>query len=257
MTTFLKTVFVLGAGACLSGPCLASSVLPSFAAEVRCESWDTGTKIVTGPTASCDISRPAPPVSGEAFAGISDGMLARVLIDSEDTRRVSYSLVAGAEGYFGLDFAGAGTPALVPVWITANGAVSMMGRGVAGATVYLDGIVLGRYSANPDIACDPVGSPTYCNSTSFESTQEVFLTVGSPHSLGVQAEVESDSPGRFEALSDPFIQIDPNFLASHPDYSLTFGPGFVNGPSPVPEPAQSVALAAALAALCKRRLPIL
>ena len=45
--------------------------------------------------------------------------------------------------------------------------------------------------------------------------------------------------GNAEASVDPYIYIDPGFLAGHPGYSVSVSPGFPNVPVPlpVPEPA--------------------
>ena len=47
-----------------------------------------------------------------------------------------------------------------------------------------------------------------------------------------------DRAGDSYATADPYIQIDPTWLAAHPGYAVAFSQGFTNGAAPgVPEPA--------------------
>ena len=69
-----------------------------------------------------------------------------------------------------------------------------------------------------------------------------LATINAGHYLGVilESEVRTQDGGVAFAYADPYFYIDPNFLAAHPGYSLTFSP-FVGNDAPnvdaVPEPA--------------------
>jgi len=77
------------------------------------------------------------------------------------------------------------------------------------------------------------------------------VNVGSDsvHSIGIDATVEADGPGLFEALSDPTVVIDPAFLADNPGYTIVTSDGWNNDATPEPAfaPALLLALASGLA----------
>ncbi|HNH34685.1 MAG TPA: PEP-CTERM sorting domain-containing protein [Rhodocyclaceae bacterium] len=70
-----------------------------------------------------------------------------------------------------------------------------------------------------------------------------FARTGMVNTVSMSALVSLSSgrpvSGNAEASVDPYIYIDPGFLAGHPGYSVSVSPGFPNVPVPlpVPEPA--------------------
>lgn len=72
--------------------------------------------------------------------------------------------------------------------------------------------------------------------------------------MNVRASIFLDSlfESSASALADPYIRIDPAFLADHSGYSLAFSGNITNGPlagAPVPEPATAWLLGGGLLAL--------
>ena len=59
------------------------------------------------------------------------------------------------------------------------------------------------------------------------------------------------APG--SAFIDPYVQIDPNWLGTHPGYSLAFDAGVSNAPlQAVPEPSSAAMMLAGAGALMLR-----
>ncbi len=56
-------------------------------------------------------------------------------------------------------------------------------------------------------------------------------------------------PSSAYSTVDPLVQIDPDFLAANPGYSLVFPEGLANQAAPVPEPSAALLLATGLAAV--------
>ena len=67
--------------------------------------------------------------------------------------------------------------------------------------------------------------------------------------VGTRAETNSNFPSSYaHAFADPYIEIAPDFLATHPEYSLSFSEGVTN-PPPVPEPSVTYLLGSGLLGL--------
>jgi hypothetical protein len=67
-------------------------------------------------------------------------------------------------------------------------------------------------------------------------TAELYPFMGNLVSLSATAAIDSNEPGSASALVDPYIRIDPTFLADHPGYSLVFSSNITNGPTNTPPP---------------------
>lgn len=74
---------------------------------------------------------------------------------------------------------------------------------------------------------------------------------------GVSASSSSPISGHAEAFVDPYIYIDPAFLAAHPGYSVSVSSGFPNVPLPLPVPEpESWALFAVGFGMLSRRVAL-
>jgi len=204
---------------------------------------------VTANPASCEFTDDNNLVTLQGFAG---SFQTSVQVDSENnTRGASYLMTADAEGFFEILSPTSSPSIMIPVLVISSGSVTINGNGHGGSSVLLDGTVLGQTTANPDIACVPAGTPTYCTSNSFGGIQHVIVSSNSVHSIGIDATVEADGPGLFEALTDPTVVIDPAFLADNPGYSIVTSDGWNNAATP--EPALAPVLLLALASVLAMR----
>lgn len=132
----------------------------------------------------------------------------------------------------------------IPIQVSANGYADVGGvppingsgfnHNTASATVKV-----GSFSW---YACAGFSCPNWAE-TSFDGPYQVDLKPGSSGSgLGpnifeisvlARAETNSSYPSSFaHAFADPIIRIEPGFLATHPEYSLSFSANL----APVPEP---------------------
>jgi len=146
----------------------------------------------------------------------------------------------------------------VPIDITAEGSASASSANGgssdagAGASVAVNFNIVADACAGSDINAA-------CKSGSFGGVfvvdEGVNQGVGS-FSIDLTTDAFADSLGGTASASlDPFIEIDPTFLAANPGYSLSVSPGVDNSPpgtgtaSAVPEPASLALFAAGLLAL--------
>ena len=150
---------------------------------------------------------------------------------------------------------GSGT-AIIPIDITASGSASASSSTDAGAEASL-----AINNNNQDSACAGGDTTRFCTPTSFAGM--IVYNAFSVHGAGsftvdLTADAWVDSRGgSASATLDPFIQIDPSFLAANPGYSLSFSAGVTNQPSSTPEPSTLLLLGTGLAGLTglrRRRL---
>ena len=134
---------------------------------------------------------------------------------------------------------------LVPLLLTATGATEVGGDVIPGTGKF------NHNKATADVRFDGRSFVSACSGFGcFGGSQESFggvflleirpLTFG-PNvfriEVGVTAQTNSNLPTSFaSAFADPFIEIDPAFLASHPEYSLAFSANVTNGPTIDPDP---------------------
>ncbi len=93
-----------------------------------------------------------------------------------------------------------------------------------------------------EYACVHGGYPGDCSQANFSGSFVDNVTPNSLITAKINAAIQlrngqtGIAPAQAQAFADPYIQIDPAFLAAHPGYSLTFGANVTNAP-PVPAPA--------------------
>lgn len=87
------------------------------------------------------------------------------------------------------------------------------------------------------------GRPT----AAFSGTLPFSASSGAVGFINLQVDAVVWGAGTADAFADPYIFIDPAFLASNPGYSVVLSPGIGN--APVPEPAALVQLGVGLAAV--------
>ncbi len=166
---------------------------------------------------------------------------------------------------FMVAFGGPTTFHRVPVFVTYSMNLSVIDEGAAEGqfiifegpiqfpAAYTDDRLVG--SANPR---DPV---FFTKTFTYQALPNVVNTVR------LDAEGNSSdsfTEGGFHASVDPFIQIDPAFLRTHPGYSLELSPGVLNTPPAggggVPEPASWALMLTGFAGMgaalrARRKLP--
>jgi hypothetical protein len=134
---------------------------------------------------------------------------------------------------------------LIPLRISATGVTEVGGAVTTGTFNHNKATADVRFgSSSVASACSGFG----CFPGSQASFDGVFLIEIRPLTfgpnefrieVGVTAETNSNLPTSFaSAFADPFIEIDPAYLALHPEYSLAFSANVTNGPAigPGPEP---------------------
>ena len=89
-------------------------------------------------------------------------------------------------------------------------------------------------------ACSGYG----CNwAATYDGTSTIYVDILNPysqHSVSLSARIilSSADPNSALAVADPYIRIDPAFLAQYPGFSLEFSPGVTNAPTvPLPSAA--------------------
>jgi hypothetical protein len=194
-----------------------SAASPTTIANTFCEPAGPDNAILcTTATASASVT-PAVHISGNGYigAGASAGVTYYIAIlgtdaaDPNSLAMVDYSTSGGASG---------GTASQATTSIAgAFGGVACSGTDDCGDTPSAFSISGTFMAQSCDLAVNNCGS-------SFGIT------------VAVTADTSGDD-GAFSAYADPYIYIDPTFLASNPGYSVVVSAGIDNAPiSAVPEP---------------------
>jgi hypothetical protein len=105
------------------------------------------------------------------------------------------------------------------------------------------------------IATEPT-NPTGPSTLDGSWTIDLFPQVTNEVFLSAQIELSSLFQSSASALADPYIQIDPSFLSTHPGFSVVVSDGITNSPrgggsSTVPEPATVWSLGSGLLVLVR------
>jgi hypothetical protein len=93
-----------------------------------------------------------------------------------------------------------------------------------------------------------------CPGSDWQGTLTATAWVGYQNIIGLDVSAGVEGNGFAATYADPYVYIDPAFLADHPGYSLEFSPGVGNGlATSTPEPSTLLLTAVALAALVGTR----
>ena len=85
------------------------------------------------------------------------------------------------------------------------------------------------------------------------ATLPITMIAGAVGGIWMQIDVGAAGAGAVaEAFADPYLYVDPAFLATHPGYTVLVSPGIGNT-APVPEPAAALLFGAGLLGLMARR----
>lgn len=117
-------------------------------------------------------------------------------------------------------------PVLVSTNLNTNTSVIYGARAVA--AVYLNGAGV--------LVCSPCIGTGNAESFSGDIASTAYTGIGYNNSVQVIVTVDiTGGPATAYAFADPYIRIDPAFLATHPDYYLDFSSNVTNA-APVPIP---------------------
>lgn len=167
-----------------------------------------------------------------------------------------------ALGYdFEIDYTGSGVPTTVPFFIFGSATVSETnGYAVAGIslvnTQYQQSVTVVNLCAGESFPgrLDPGCVEGSAGATG--NPWEEIVQPGTRYAVSVGSRAFTWGAGSASASVDPFVEIDPNFLAANPGYTLTLGPNVQNTPPPVttPEPGGLAGICCAVALLlsCRR-----
>jgi hypothetical protein len=93
----------------------------------------------------------------------------------------------------------------------------------------------GNYGASESVSCGNVARGEDCSNPTWSGTLTAIAGEGYNNAIAISVSTAVESEGTATAFADPYVYIDPAFLAAHPNYSLTLDVG--NTPSGAPEPS--------------------
>jgi hypothetical protein len=93
----------------------------------------------------------------------------------------------------------------------------------------------GNYGASESVSCGNVLRGEDCSNFSWSGTLSALAVVGYDNVIAISASTTVSGSGTGYAFADPYVYIDPAFLATHPDYGLALNVG--NTASTTPEPS--------------------
>jgi hypothetical protein len=147
---------------------------------------------------------------------------------------------------------------LVPVLVSISGSVEAAFAGNSEAFVSEGNpiVAVKSFEACSGPVFNGIDQPSCGGITSF-NVHDTWLVAanGGPYSLFLDAQGFVDTAdfgfgeGSFSAILDPFLEIDPAFLATHPGYSLELSPNLTGGTTSVPEVSSWTTLLLGLAGL--------
>ena len=135
---------------------------------------------------------------------------------------------------------------LIPVDYTAYLSVSTIGDSSHNGAVAEAEFSVGTYFTKSYRAAFCTSGCVGDQPSSIRVQDSISIRVNGIISVGVGALTEAINLGAATAYADPYFYIDPDFLISHPGFSLQISPGIGNDPTPVfgavPEPSSWVML---------------
>ncbi len=190
---------------------------------------------------------------GSASADLS-GLTATVQMSGDATHAGT-----GAESviYYFQFLSGSGYDySLVPLLVTSTLVTSMGGGGSFNHSNASASYSVGGWGQGACSGWGCAGLPA-----TYAGTETIWLGLSSwvyAVSVQVSAEVNSDGPTSAYAFADPYIEIDPAYLNTHPGLSLSFSSNITNsppnpGPHSVPTPTTISLFAAGLLGLLTSR----
>lgn len=207
--------------------------------------------------------------SGQIFASanVAEGgnSLQATLTQNVNFGNNFFNFDARAVSDYTVTVSGPGGPTIiVPIDIAASGSASASSASSADAGS-ASSIAVNSSGLPGAFACAGADMTRVCNSSSFGGVfvYNTFVIGGvGSFTVDLTTDAFADSLGGTASASlDPYIYIDPTFLASNPGYSLTFSDGVANTPpsSPVPEPSTFLLLGSSILATAgtlRRRLKL-
>jgi MYXO-CTERM domain-containing protein len=191
------------------------------------------------------------PFGGAAFASVSKGGTA-LFAQANFVAGSSFATSAQANLFYDFEVIGPSSPStiFVPVNVQAN--LSAFGGNGTEFGAIANAFLRMQYPFNAvgTQMNASVCSAEFACSNKLAVNQTLFLEVNRPVEVEEGATAFNAAVPASLAMADPFIQIDPSFLADNPGFSLEFSDGIDNVPvSETPLPAALPMFGAALLAL--------
>jgi hypothetical protein len=127
----------------------------------------------------------------------------------------------------------------VPLTVTGSLSTSASGGG-PGDVINSDasiGLTFfdGNYGATESVFCGNVERGEDCSDPTWSGSLSAIAVEGYDNTIAIFTSTEVSGVGTATAYADPYVYIDPGFLADHPEYSLELNVG--NTASSTPEPS--------------------
>jgi hypothetical protein len=102
----------------------------------------------------------------------------------------------------------------------------------------------GNYGASESVGCGNIARGEDCSNPTWSGSLTAIAGEGYNNFIDITAWTVVESSGTAYAFADPYVAIDPAFLADNPEYSLALNVG--NTPAEAPEPSALLLLPACL-----------
>jgi hypothetical protein len=127
----------------------------------------------------------------------------------------------------------------VPLTVTGSLSTSASGGGpgdVINSSASI-GLVFfdGNNGGSESVGCGNVARGEDCSDPTWSGSISAIAVEGYDNTIGIFASTDVSGVGTATANADPYVYIDPDFLAEHPEYSLELNVG--NTASATPEPS--------------------